>query len=110
MIAVPRPKHSRRKHFIRQWREHRGLTQVQMSERLQVSQATYSRIEAGKSPYSQDFLEATADALSCTPADLLMRDPTRANALWSISDQLAHADEETARKVVAVVAALLKTG
>lgn len=80
-----------------------------MADRLEISQATYSRVEGGKSPYSQDFLEACADALSCTPADLLMRDPTRGDALWSISDQLAQVDEDTARRAIAVLQALLKS-
>lgn len=85
-----------RRHFIRQWREYRGLTQDQLAERLDTSKASISRIENFKQPYTQDLLEALADALMCEPADLIMRDPTREDAIWSIYDQLEPAQRNEA--------------
>jgi hypothetical protein len=35
-----------------------------------------SRVESGKGGYTQDFLEAVADALGCHVIDLLSRLPT----------------------------------
>lgn len=77
----------RRRTFIRAWREYRNLTQDQLSERLDMSKAQLSRIENGLQPYTQDFLEACADALLTDPASLLMRDPTSPEAIWSLWDQ-----------------------
>lgn len=63
-------KRKRRKTYFREWREHRGLTQEQLASRLETSVASISRIESGNQPYTQDVLEALADALkdrSCEP-------------------------------------------
>ncbi len=66
----------RRRHFIREWREFRGFTQEGFAEVLRTTKASISRIEGGKQSYTQDFLEACADALGTHPAALLMRVPT----------------------------------
>lgn len=76
------------RHYIREWRDHRGLTQEQMAERIGMSRAYLSMIESGKRRYDQPFLEAAAEVLRCQPADLIMRNPTDPDGLWSIWDQL----------------------
>jgi transcriptional regulator with XRE-family HTH domain len=102
--------------FIRQWRTHRGLSLVQLAERVaeisgkSMTHATLSRIETGKIAYTQPVLEAIAIALACEPADLLMRNPEDKSAPWSILDSLKKADQATVNRVVAVVSALTKTG
>jgi transcriptional regulator with XRE-family HTH domain len=97
-------KQARRRTFIRQWREHRGYTQEQLADRLETSVASISRLESGTQPYTQDVLEALADALMTDPASLLMRDPSSPEALWSIWDQAKQGErqliEELARSVV----------
>lgn len=110
MPRVKRPKRTRLRHFIKEWREHRGLSQEQVASRLQISRENYGRIEAGKVPYNQDFLELAAYALACEPADLLMRNPSDKSAPWSILDTLKKADSPTQARIVAVVEALAKTG
>lgn len=67
----------RRRTFIAEWREFRGLTQEQLAERLDTTKATISRIENRVIGYSQDFLEACADALGTHPANLLSRPPRK---------------------------------
>lgn len=102
--------------FIRQWRNHRHLSLVQVAERVSeitgksMTHATLSRIETGKIAYTQPVLEAIAIALACEPADLLMRNPEDKSAPWSILDQLKKADPATVNRVVAVITALTKTG
>lgn len=79
--------------FIRQWREHRGLTLEALAERVGtkiggMTHASLSRIERGLQPYSQPILEALADELTGgNVASLLMRDPSDESAMWSIWDQ-----------------------
>lgn len=63
------------KHFIREWRKYRQLNQEQLAGRLNVAVSTISQIETGKQGYSQPTLEALAEALSCSPADLLSVNP-----------------------------------
>lgn len=102
-IAFQKPR-ARRRTFFKQWREYRSLTQEQLAERLETSVASISRIESGTQPYTQDVLEALADALRTDPASLLMRDPTNPDAIWSIWDQAKQSErqliEELARSVV----------
>src|SRR6266566_3684981 len=82
-IAFSR-KRPRRPTFFKQWRYHRGLSQERLAERLDTSVASVSRIETGRQPYTQDYLEALASALQTDPASLLMRDPLDPEAIWSI--------------------------
>lgn len=76
------------RHYIKEWRKFRGLTQQQLSERIGIDKSYLSKIENGKKRYDQPFLEATAEALSCEVADLLIRNPLDPAGPWSIWDQL----------------------
>ena len=111
--ARPHPKPARRPTFIRPWRKHRGLTLAQLADRLatelevQISEGQLSRIERGETPYSQDILEAIAAALRCEPADLLVRDPTAAEAIWSLWDTLKPVERIQA---VEIIKTLRRTG
>lgn len=108
---MPRPpakKPQRRRTFLREWREHRNLTQEAAADRIGVDQTTLSRIERGVLPYSQDFLEAAAFAYMCEPADLLMRNPLDADAVWSITDNLRAASPEVRATIETVIGALVK--
>jgi len=115
-LMVKTAKSAMRPTFIRQWRAHRGLSLVQLAERVSevtgksMTHATLSRIETGKIAYTQPVLEAIAFALACEPADLLMRNPEDRSAPWSILDSLKKADAATINRVIAVVGALTKTG
>ncbi|TPM25689.1 helix-turn-helix transcriptional regulator [Mesorhizobium sp. B2-3-4] len=103
-LRFQKPGAERRRHFIKEWRAHRGLTLDRLADRVEISKATLSRIESGKQPYTQDTLEALADALQCEPADLIMRDPTKAGAIWSLWEQ---ANPVQRQQIESVVRALL---
>ena len=90
----------RRRHFIKEWRKYRNLTQEQLASRLGVAVSSISQLETGKQGYSQATLEALAEALMCQPADLLMRDPTREEAIWSIWDTLEPAQRDQITEIV----------
>lgn len=96
MAPVPKPKRQRQRHFIKEWRKFRRLTQEQVAERIGMSRENYSRIERGLVPYDQDFLELAAYALSADAASLLMRDPGQKDAPWSLLDSLKPATREKA--------------
>jgi transcriptional regulator with XRE-family HTH domain len=71
--------------YLAQWREFRHMSQDDLAAALDehsqdgISGASISRIESGIHPYSQDFLEAAAIVLQCTPGDIISRDPFRAS-------------------------------
>lgn len=102
MIQKPQ----RQRIYLREWRKHRGLTQQQLADRLDIDRTIVSKIETGKLEYSQHFLEAAADALMCEPADLLVRDPTAPDPIWSIWDRIPPVDRP---KAIAVLQALTNT-
>ena len=104
MPRVGNPKH-RRRHFIREWRLHRGLTQEMLAERLETTKANISRVENLKQGYTQDFLEACATALSTETFSLLNRDPTDPEGIWSLWDQAKPGER---RQIVAIAQTLIR--
>src|SRR5438105_1807743 len=80
------PKSKRRPTFIRAWRKHRLLSLQQLAERVGTTHATVSRIERGLMDYDGDFLSLVADALQCDVPDLLVRDPSDPDGIWTIWD------------------------
>lgn len=96
--------------FIRHWRKHRNLTLSQLvlrldelASNLKITGASLSRIERGLQPYSQATLEAIADALGCDPADLLVRDPTQDQMIWSLWDKLSQAQRRQAVRLIQAI-------
>lgn len=59
--------------YIREWREHRGLTQQALGDALEppASAGTISSYESGKREVSMDRLRQIADALKTTPGSIL---------------------------------------
>src|SRR5256885_9288244 len=74
MPRVGNPK-KRRRHFVREWRKFRGLTQEQLADLLHTTKANISRVENLHQGYTQDFLEACAEVLGTDPAALISHDP-----------------------------------
>lgn len=97
----------RQRHFIKQWRKHRGYTQGKLAEMVGTSTGNISRVETFQQPYTQDLLEAVADALMTDAASLIMRDPTAPDAIWSVWEQASPGQRA---QIVEVAKALLKTG
>lgn len=93
-MARERTKSDRRRTFLKEWRKHRDMSLDKAVERLELeagypfSRGQLSRVERNEMPYGQDLLEALAIIYRCEPQDLLMRDPSASDALWSIYEQL----------------------
>lgn len=84
--VVPRPKQSqvRRRIFLKEWREYRNLTQEALADRVGWSVGNVSQLERGLQGYSDEGLALLADALQCTPGQILDVDPTNDDAMWSL--------------------------
>lgn len=82
-LVTPRAKPPKQRFFFREWRKHRGYNQEQLAEIVGVTPSTISQLETGKQGFTDTTLIALAEALSCSPGDLLMRNPldTEAAAL-----------------------------
>ena len=97
---------AKQKHYLREWREHRGKTQEQVAEQIELlahdprfmdadkpakvgkTQATLQRIETGKLPYNQALLEILSEVYGTDPGSLIMRNPLLPDAPYSILDGL----------------------
>lgn len=91
--AIPQKRQFRRT-FIRQWREHRGLTLEQLADRVDMTPSHLSMLERGGRGYTQNTLEALAEALQTDAASLLMRDPTKDTAIWSVWEHARPGDRQ----------------
>lgn len=106
VMGKPR-KRQHRKTFIREWRKHRGFTLDTLGSRIEMTGTNLSKIERGEQPYTQPVLEALADALNCSPADLIMRPPHSKPAFSQIWEGLNEQEQDQA---IAVIEALRKRG
>lgn len=92
----------RKPHYLRLWREYRGLTLPQMEAATlpdKISKATLSRIERGLQPYSQDTLEICARVLDVEPGFLLLCPPTDPR-LWLAIDDIRPEDRALAEELI----------
>lgn len=100
---------ARKATYIRAWRKKQGFTLDQMVGRLaelgvETTGASLSRIERGQQPYSQDILEAIAEALGRAPADLIENNPEIPDA--EIFDLLARLNDGEKHQAESVLRAM----
>ncbi len=100
------------RHFLKEWREKKGLTQQQLADRLPAGddgKATgkdqVSRWERSKRGMTMDVQAALAEALGIDPG-ALFHDPEQP----SIDSLLRSASPEVRRQAFAVVETMLRTG
>ena len=110
MSPVPKQPHERQRHFLKEWREYRNLTQQTAAARLDIDQSTLSRIERRQIPYDQDFLEQAAAAYNCNVADLIMRNPLDKSAPWAILETVKKLPKHRQTDAVRIIRALAATG
>lgn len=87
------------RNFIREWREHRGMTQERLAELARLSVPTISNIESGAHGYSQRSLEAIAEALDAATGDLLSRRP----GVVELADELAALEPNTLKQALQII-------
>lgn len=87
------------RHFLRSWRKHRSKTLEQVADHLHMSHSQLSRIETFKQPYNQELLEALAELYMCDVVDLLVRDPSEAEGIWTIWEHAKPAERKQIRDV-----------
>lgn len=82
--APPMTERQLGKHFIREWREYRGLSLRKLADRMEsepgvplYSHAQIGRVETYENAYGQEFLEAISAALDVPVGDLLSTDPNK---------------------------------
>ena len=98
--VVTRLKTERPRYFFKEWRTFRGLTQEALAERIGQTAPSISQLEKGKQGFTDTTLALIADALNCTPGDLLTRNPLQVDSIWSIWDNIPETDRPAALKAL----------
>lgn len=75
MAPVKKPKPILGPHYLKQWREFRGINQDDAAAAINLERGSLSKIENGHIPYQQQYVEGLARLYGCRPADLLGTDP-----------------------------------
>ena len=99
------------KHYLKEWRRYRDLTQEQVISRLQALEdsllpttaASLSRLENGKQPYNERVLEALAFIYDTEPDSLIGRDPFKEG---QVIDFVSRLNERQRQQVLAFMQAI----
>jgi transcriptional regulator with XRE-family HTH domain len=94
----------RQRHFVGEWRRHRGLSQAELGAALGISKASVSRIERSLQPYTQDVIEAVAEILQTDAASLLTRRPDESEPLLSVWERIPSSRRRQALALLDVLA------
>lgn len=99
-VSAARPP---RRTYLREWRQHRGKTLVQVAEQVGLTHGGLSKIERGLIGYNQRLLETLADLYGADVADLLIRNPLEPEAIWSIWDQAKKGERQQIVEIAKVI-------
>jgi transcriptional regulator with XRE-family HTH domain len=95
--------HPRRRHFLREWREARGLSLDELADRMGTSKGHLSNVENLKNGYTQDFIEAAAIALDTDAASLISRRPGDGDDILRMWKQATGSQRATVLDIMAAV-------
>ena len=90
--------------YLREWREHKGLTQEELAELLGTWKGQISKLETGAQQFNDKWIAACSTALGIEPGDLL-RDPTAPK----LDDLLRSASPADKKRAIALIETLLKS-
>jgi transcriptional regulator with XRE-family HTH domain len=105
-----KPKPQRVRHYVKEWRKHRDLSQEQLADRIGKSRGLISQIESGKTYLTEDMIYALADAFQCEPGDLFRVNPLKAGKVIDITDSLKNAPEALQAEALGFVRGLVSGG
>ena len=100
MVTRIGPRRPRRT-YIAEWRESRGLTQIELAARLETTDVTISRWETGKRQPDINALAAIAEALDVDLTDLY-RHPDQPSADALLRDQPQDVREQAIKLIKAI--------
>ncbi|NDC58313.1 MAG: XRE family transcriptional regulator [Alphaproteobacteria bacterium] len=89
--------------FLREWREHRGLTQEQLADRLGTSKGQVSKLETGKKKWDEVWVAKCADALSLSDQMAIFRHPEAPTADELLRLATPEQREQAARVIRAII-------
>ena len=94
----PANQKKRARHFVKEWRKIRGMTQESLAERINSTAGAISQLENGLINYTQPTLESIALALDVSTSELLSPPPSP--DLVDLMKIMSTKDTETIRAIV----------
>lgn len=91
-----------RRIYLAEWRDHRGLTQEQLGQRLGVAGVSISRWETGRVLLSTDVMAAIAEALAPMEPQDLYRHPDQPSADALLRDQPPEVRDQAIKLIQAI--------
>ncbi len=99
---------SDRRIYLKEWRKKAGKTQAQVVSALEMlddpmlptTEASLSRLENGKQPYSERVLLALADIYDCEPWELIGRHPQKEGLVIDLVRRLDEREQERVRAYI----------
>lgn len=91
------------RHYLKEWRKKRGLSQERLAERVEVSRGLIGQYETGATKIPEDMVYALADALFCSPGDLFDVNPLKEGEVVDITDELRGLDDGKRSKAIAYI-------
>lgn len=99
---------SEKRIYLKEWRKAAGKTQAQVVAALEAmedpnlptTEASLSRLENGRQPYSERVLLALSDVYNCEPWELIGRNPTKAGEVIDLVAKLNEIEQERVRAYI----------
>ena len=92
------------RHYLKEWRLKRGLTQLQLAQRLNTTKSMISRYERGGRAMTLLVQFRLMRALDIKPAQFFMHPDEPSSAAYMLLDQITPAERE---RLVAVLRGML---
>lgn len=97
------------RHYVKEWRKKRDLTQERLAERIDRSRGLISQYESGETELSEETIYALAEAFNIAPGDILNVNPDKEGLLVDITDALRGKSPAVQAEVLGFVRGLLRS-
>mgnify|MGYP001580132991 CR=1 FL=1 len=94
------PGMAKRRHYLKEWRKSRDLTQEQASSVLGISRSHLANLERGERDPDLAILEAMSKVYRCSVPELIVRNPADPASLWTLFEAIEEQDRAQAAKVL----------
>ena len=96
------------RHFAKEWRKYRKISQEKLAERIGTTQSEISKVERGDRRATLDALAAIAFGLGVEVEELILVNPLKPDVPKLVYSRVRTVDEPMQQKVLDVVNEMLK--
>jgi transcriptional regulator with XRE-family HTH domain len=102
--SVHMAKRQKTRQFLREWRKVKpGRTLEKVAEEIGMSHQNLGKIERGEVEYTDELLELLAGIYGTDKGSLIMRDPSKADPIYSVWETLTPPQRKEALEIIEVI-------